>query len=223
MYKVLIVEDDPMVAMINEKYIKRNKSFEVVGKCIDTEQALLFLENNEVDLLILDVNMPNGDGFELLREIRKRQLPVDAIMVTASSSRQALEKALHLGAVDYVLKPFSFERFQLALEKYMWEKAALSNIEILTQPNIDRIIANCRKKNDELFPKGIQEKTLSLILAFLNNNKGIWFTGEEIAKETSLTAVTVRRYMSYLDTSGKVMGKMNYETGGRPSMRYKAE
>ena len=55
MYKVLIIEDDPMVAMINEQYIKRNKNFEVVGQYNDGRSALAFLENNDVDLLILDV------------------------------------------------------------------------------------------------------------------------------------------------------------------------
>ena len=60
MYKVLIVEDDPMVAMINEQYIKRNKNFEIVGKCNNGLSALDFIENNTVDLLILDVFMPNG-------------------------------------------------------------------------------------------------------------------------------------------------------------------
>ena len=70
MYKVLIVEDDPMVAMINEQYIKRNKNFEVVGKCQDGAAALAFLKENEVDLLVLDVYMPHMNGFETLRQIR---------------------------------------------------------------------------------------------------------------------------------------------------------
>ena len=74
MYKVLIVEDDPMVAMINEQYVKRNKSFEIVGKCSDGQSALDFLENNDVDLLILDVYMPKMDGFETLRRIRNKQI-----------------------------------------------------------------------------------------------------------------------------------------------------
>ena len=97
MYKVLIVEDDPMVAMINEQYVKRNKSFEIVGKCSDGQSALDFLENNDVDLLILDVYMPKMDGFETLRRIRNKQITVDAIMVTAANDRESFEEALHLG------------------------------------------------------------------------------------------------------------------------------
>ncbi len=223
MYKVLIIEDDPMVAMINEKYIKRNKNFEIVGQCKDGASALEFLESNEVDLLILDVYMPRMDGFETLRQIRNRKITVDAIMVTAANDREALEEALHLGMVDYLVKPFTFERFQMALEKYIAQNNALKDIDTFNQKSIDFIIDNSRKKNEELFPKGIQEKTLQLILERLKSNRGVWFTGDEIAEQTGLTGVTVRRYMNFLAEAGRVIGEMNYETGGRPCMRYKTE
>lgn len=223
MYKVLIVEDDPMVAMINEQYIKRNKKFEIVGKCSDGLRALDFLENNTVDLLILDVFMPKVDGFETLRQIRNKQIAVDAIMVTAANEREALEEALHLGIVDYLVKPFTYDRFQMALEKYIAQNNALKDIDTLSQKSIDHIIENSRKKNDDLFPKGIQVKTLELIMEYLKANTNCWFTGDEIAEKVNLTGVTVRRYMNYLAESGKVVGEMNYETGGRPCMRYKIE
>ena len=223
MYKVLIVEDDPMVAMINEQYIKRNKNFEIVGKCSDGLSALAFLENNNVDLLILDVFMPKMDGFETLRQIRNKQITVDAIMVTAANERESLEEALHLGIVEYLVKPFTFDRFQMALEKYIAQNNALKDIETLNQKSIDHIIDNARKKSEDLYPKGIQEKTIELIMEYLKVNKNTWFTGDEIAEKVNLTGVTVRRYMNYLAESGKVVGEMNYETGGRPCMRYKVE
>lgn len=223
MYKVLIAEDDPMVAMINEQYIKRNKNFEIVGKCKDGASALTFLENNEVDLLVLDVYMPHMDGFETLRKIRNRKITVDAIMVTAANDRESLEEALHLGIVDYLVKPFTFDRFQMALEKYIAQNNALKDIDTLNQTSIDHIIDNSRKKSEDLFPKGIQEKTLQFIMEHLKENKGVWFTCDEIAEKVGLTGVTVRRYMNYLAESGRVIGEMNYETGGRPCMRYKVE
>ncbi|MBQ7779630.1 MAG: response regulator [Clostridia bacterium] len=223
MYKVLIVEDDPMVAMINEQYIKRNKNFEIVGKCNDGLSALDFLENNTVDLLILDVFMPKMDGFETLRQIRNKQITVDAIMVTAANERESLEEALHLGIVDYLVKPFTFDRFQMALEKYIAQNNALKDIETLNQKNVDHIIDNARKKSDDLYPKGIQEKTLELIMEYLKANTNRWFTGDEIAEKVNLTGVTVRRYMNYISESGRVVGEMNYETGGRPCMQYKVE
>ena len=221
MYKILIVEDDPMVAMINEQYIKKNKNFELVGKCSNGAAALEFLENNEVDLLVLDVYMPQMDGFETLRRVRNKQITVDAIMVTAANDRNSLEEALHLGVVDYLVKPFTFDRFQMALEKYISQNSALKDVETLNQKNIDHIIDNARKKSDDLHPKGIQEKTTELILEYLKENSGRSFTGDEIAEKVGLTGVTVRRYMNYLAESGRVIGKMNYETGGRPCMKYR--
>ena len=222
MYQVLIVEDDPMVAMINEQYIKRNKNFEIIGTCKDGSSALEFLKANQADLLILDVYMPHMNGFETLRQIRNCQITVDAIMVTAANDRESLEEALHLGVVDYLVKPFTFDRFQMALEKYIAQTNALKNINTLNQTNIDHIIDNTRKKYEEVFPKGIQEKTVHLIMEHLKSNRELWFTGDEIAENVGLTSVTVRRYMNYLAEVGSVMSEMNYETGGRPCMRYKA-
>ena len=221
MYKVLIVEDDPMVAMINEQYVKRNKNFELVGKCSNGSSALDFLDNNDVDLLILDVYMPKMDGFETLRRVRNKKITVDAIMVTAANDRASLEEALHLGIVDYLVKPFTFDRFQMALEKYISQNNALRDFETLNQKNIDHIIDNTRKKSDDLYPKGIQEKTVDLIMEYLKANEGKWFTGDDIAEKVGLTGVTVRRYMNYLAESGRVTGEMNYETGGRPCMKYR--
>ncbi|MDO4488468.1 MAG: response regulator [Eubacteriales bacterium] len=221
MYKVLIVEDDPMVAMINEQYIKKNKNFEIVGKCRDGLSALEFLENNEADLIVLDVYMPKMNGFETLRSIRSKQMTIDAIMVTAANDRESLEEALHLGIVDYLVKPFTYDRFQMALEKFIAQNNALKDLDMLNQKSIDSIIENSRNKNTTPFPKGIQEKTLGLIMDYLSENRDTWFTGDEIADEIGLTGVTVRRYMNYLAESGRVTGEMDYETGGRPSMRYK--
>lgn len=223
MYKILIIEDDPMVTLINEQYIQRNKEFEIVGKCRDGNSALLFLENHDVDLLILDVYMPKMNGFEMLRQIRNRNMTVDAIMVTAANDRESLEEALHLGIVDYLVKPFTFDRFQMALEKYITQNNALKGMETLNQTSIDHIFDSSRKKKETFFPKGIQEKTLLLILDHLKENKNIWLTGDEISEKIGLTSVTVRRYMNYLAETGRVISEINYETGGRPRMQYKIE
>lgn len=221
MYQVLIVEDDPMVAMINEQYVGRNKQFQVVGKCKDGKSALEFLEKQEVDLIVLDAFMPYMDGFEALRQIRKKQISVDIIMVTAANDRESLEEALHLGIIDYLVKPFTYERFQMALEKYIAQTGALKQIETLNQKNIDFIIEHSRKKGDEIHPKGIQKNTQDLILEYLKENPDTWFTGDEIAEKIGLTGVTVRRYMNYFTESGLVVSEMNYETGGRPCMKYR--
>lgn len=221
MYQVLIVEDDPMVAMINESYVQKHKQFVVAGSCRNGQAALAFLEDHEVDLLIMDVYMPQMDGFETLRQIRKRQLAVDVIMVTAANERDALEEALHLGVVDYLIKPFTFDRFRMALDKYIAHREALKDLDTLNQKRIDFIIDSTRRKSENLHPKGIQEQTLQRIVEHLKTNSAVWLTGDEIAQSMGLTGVTVRRYLNYLTDAGMTTARMNYSTGGRPCMMYK--
>lgn len=221
MYTVLIVEDDPMVAMINEQFVSRHKDFKVIEKCGDGASALQYLEENKVDLVIMDVYMPVMDGFETLRQIRKKQIEVDVIMVTAANEAESLKQGLHLGVVDYLVKPFTFERFKIALDKFLAQAEALKDLGKVNQKNIDFLIDNTRKTVDDLHPKGIQEKTMRMILDHLRENTNKWLTGDEIAEKVGLTGVTVRRYMTHLTETGLVMGDMNYETGGRPCMLYK--
>ena len=221
MYKVLIVEDDPMVAMINEQFVSRHKDFVVSHKCNDGKSALEYLDENEVDLIILDVYMPYMDGFETLRQIRKKQVCVDVIMVTAANEREQLKEGLHLGVVDYLVKPFTFERFRVALDKFIAQSEALKDLDKVNQKNIDFLIDKSRKNANELYPKGIQEKTLQTIIEHLKQNKNKWLTGDEIAEKVGLTGVTVRRYMTHLSETGMVIADMNYGTGGRPCMLYK--
>ena len=221
MYKVLIVEDDPMVAMINEQFVSRHKDFVVAHKCNDGKSALEYLDENEVDLIILDVFMPYMDGFETLRQIRKKQISVDVIMVTAANEREQLKEGLHLGVVDYLVKPFTFERFKVALDKFIAQVEALKDLDKVNQKNIDFLIDKSRKTTNELYPKGIQEKTLQTIMEHLKENKNKWLTGDEIAEKIGLTGVTVRRYMTHLAETGMIIADMNYETGGRPCMLYK--
>ena len=221
MYKVLIVEDDPMVGLINEQYLKHIKEFSVVGICRDGKSALEFLENNSVDLIILDVFMPHMDGFETLHQIRKKKTYIDVIMVTAANDKESLEEALRLGIIDYLVKPFTFERFQMALEKYLTQVGALNQLDRLNQKNIDFIIEHTRKKSEDIHPKGIQDKTLQIILNQMKARENEWLTGDAIAEMTGLTGVTVRRYMNYLAEAGFVFSEMNYETGGRPCMLYR--
>ena len=76
-------------------------------------------------------------------------------MVTAANNRVSLEEALHLGVVDYLVKPFTYDRFRIALDKYVSQVAALKDLDTLDQKNIDFIIESAHKKGGELYPKGI--------------------------------------------------------------------
>ncbi len=221
-YKVLIVDDDPMVAMINGQYVQKNKMFQTAGTCRNGQEALAFLEENEIDLVILDVYMPIMDGVETLKQIRGKKINTEVIMVTAANDTDTLENTMHLGVIDYLIKPFAYERFQIALEKFIAKTSALKGTGVLDQNLVDSIISIPRRsQNQKDYPKGIQKKTLQLIIDFLKD-KETWIDGDSIAENTGLSNVTVRRYMNYLVQSGNIQESINYETGGRPRMLYKS-
>ena len=220
MYNVLIVEDDPMVAMINAQYIARNPQFRVVETRGDGDSALRFLEENDVDLLILDIFMPQMNGIDLLRRVREKNIPVAVIMVTAANDVVTLEDTLRLGVVDYLVKPFAYDRFQAALNRFLSMKGALKGVQVLRQENIDNVMSGFRT-SAAAPPKGIQEQTMRVILDCLHES-GEQLSGEDIAERVGLSAVTVRRYMNHLIRKGSVTGEMNYGTGGRPRMLYRA-
>lgn len=229
MFKVLIIEDDPMVAMINEQYVGRNSNFHVEKTCRNGQEALEYLDassvdgKSAVDLVIMDVFMPYMNGIETLKKIREKKLDCEVIMVTAANDPATLEEAMHLGVIDFLIKPFAYERFQVALEKFIANEQAFKGANpTIDQSYVDSLISNAsplRTQSQEL-PKGIQKKTLDLLTDYLKDKKG-WVTGDQISQDVGLSSVTVRHYMAYLMETKAVQGEINYETGGRPSMLYR--
>jgi response regulator of citrate/malate metabolism len=223
MYEVLIIEDDPMVAMINKQYVNQNNKFHVCEICRDGASALEYLDKNTVHLIILDQYMPQMNGLTLLRTIREKEIPVSVIMVTAANDSATIEEALRFGIVDYLVKPFYNARFQQALETFLNRQDVFNDISSFKQHHIDALLENNLKiqKTTEQFPKGIQEQTAKKMCDFMKENKNDEFTSEVIADKVGLSRVTVRRYMNYLLEKNYIVGRMNYETGGRPCMLYR--
>ena len=230
-YRVLIVEDDPMVAMINSQFVRKVEGFEVAGMCRNGLEAVDFLGENDVDLILLDVYMPVMNGTDTLKKIRTMKKTAEVIMVTAANDSATIEETMHLGVHDYLVKPFTFERFCSSLEKFKAKKQLLQENSTMDQSCIDNLIAqgaaatgsslpSATLAEKEALPKGIQKKTLSRITEYFESNTG-WNSTDMIAQALGISIVTVRTYMSYLVKTGSIKEDINYSTGGRPSMLYK--
>ena len=112
--KVLIVDDEPIARDILESYIQQLPQLQLVGMCKNALEAIPFIGRGEVDLLLLDINMPEITGIEFVKMMR--QLPW--LVFTTAYSSYAVE-SYELNAVDYLLKPISFDRFSIAINKVL--------------------------------------------------------------------------------------------------------
>ena len=123
--KVLIIEDDPMVAMIHKEYFKRKEFSNDLNHVSSLEEARNYLATNDVDLIILDNYLTDGQGVEYLPELKGYPI----IMITAANDIQTVEAALTNGVVDYLVKPFTYERFSQAVDKVQDYVSLLSKEE----------------------------------------------------------------------------------------------
>lgn len=223
MIKTVIVEDDRMVAAINNQFALKTPGVQVIATFYNGKDALAFLKETKVDLLLLDLYMPEYSGLELLTDLRRQNLNIDVIMITAANDIVHIEQALHLGIIDYLIKPFQYERFSIAMDKFLLRKKVMENGLEFTQKDIDQLIhlsrPSSKSKNMEL-QKGIQRNTLESIRTSLNKHPNAYLTSEQIAEETGLSKVTVRRYMNFLIEQNEIISRIDYETGGRPRVEY---
>lgn len=110
--RCIIVDDEPLAHSILEKFIIKLSSLELVHQCNNAFDAMSYLHQHKVDIMFLDINMPDFTGLEMLKTI---QNPPQVILTTAYSE-YAVE-SYEYNVVDYLLKPFSFDRFLKAVNK----------------------------------------------------------------------------------------------------------
>jgi two-component system LytT family response regulator len=108
----LIVDDEPLARNLLTDYVSKVPSLQLLQACASPLAAIEVLRSNPVDLLFLDIQMPEITGISLLRTLQKRPL----VVLTTAYSEYALE-GYDLDVVDYLLKPVTFERFLRAVEK----------------------------------------------------------------------------------------------------------
>jgi two-component system, LytTR family, response regulator len=125
--RVVIADDEALARDQISDLLKRFEDCELVGVCADGRQALTAIEENRPDLLFLDIEMPELNGFEVLQEIRVAPMP--AVVFVTAYDKYAIQ-AFEAHALDYLLKPFDFERFERTLQRARKQIAASRNGEL---------------------------------------------------------------------------------------------
>lgn len=149
-------------------------------------------------------------------------------MVTSADDAATIESFIRLGVTDYLIKPFGYERFQLALKNFCdhWDTIHQdpNHPHKFTQNQLDNVLLHLTASSPPPapggMPKGLQSQTLTLLQDYLKENPQ-GHTCDDIASHVGLSVVTVRRYMNYLAEQHLVDSDMDYNTGGRPCIVYK--
>lgn len=225
MLNILIVEDDPMVAQINQQFIKKIDDQTSVDIASNVKEAIKHIENKEIDLLLLDIYMPEENGLTFLKYIREQGYKIDAILITAATDVEDIQTAFRYGAVDYLIKPFDFERFQQSLLRYKKGLTFFNKTSSINQTDIDAEFLNKEivDRDSELkLPKGVTEATLQVIIDKIKYFEENEFSTDDISKCVNISRVSVRKYLKFLTDIEVLEESLNYGIG-RPINFYKVK
>ncbi|MGP3982815.1 response regulator [Streptomyces sp. KR80] len=229
MIDILVVDDDVRVAGINAAYVGRVPGFRVVGTAHTAAEALAFLERTAVDLVLLDHYLPDGTGLALVRRLRQRGHHTDVIMVTAARDIATVQAAMRHGALQYLVKPFTFAGLRAKLDGYAALRRALDSSGEAEQAQVDRIFgalgappagaaAGAAAAGAQL-PKGHSALTADLVREVLRGADGP-LSAQEVAERSGLSRQTAQRYLKLLERAGRVRMSLKYGETGHPEHRY---
>lgn len=139
MNKVVIIDDEPLARSLVVEYLQQHPSIEIAAECNDGFQGVKAIMQHKPDLIFLDIQMPKINGFEMLELLDT----VPNVIFTTAFDEYAI-KAFEANAIDYLLKPFSKERFDLAIQKWQEKNSTTSS-----EKNIQSLLENTTKQPDE--------------------------------------------------------------------------
>ncbi|WP_370544897.1 response regulator [Frigoribacterium sp. VKM Ac-2530] len=230
--RVLVVDDEPLTAEAHGAYVTRLDGFELVGVVHDGRSALDRLRQPGIDLVLLDLTLPDIHGIQLCRALRAAGSTVDVVAITAVRDVAVVKSAVSLGIVQYLIKPFGFATFADRLTGYLAFRRGLDQGEgQVTQTEVDASLATLRTTAAPSLAKGIAPETLAAVVDALRTASGTdaderlaaggALSAGEVAAAVAVSRVTARRYLEHLADAGQVDRVPRYGAPGRPEHEYR--
>ena len=219
MTNILIVEDDPMVQFIHRNYLEKIGAFETIYSSETIAEAKKLLASRSIQLILLDIRLKDGNGIDFLTDLRRDKQTVDVILITAANEVEIVNDALHLGVIDYLIKPFTLDRFEKSIQRFRAKNQALVSDQ-LDQDQLDTYL--------ELQPhgaatlqldKGLSKATLQMVQTAITGLPPA-FTVAQVTAATSLSHVSVRKYLNFLEDHHFLKSDTIYRKTGRPFKTY---
>jgi response regulator of citrate/malate metabolism len=218
---VLVIEDEPVAAEAHRAYVDRTPGFSTAAVAGTGAHALAALARVPVDLVLLDMNLPDTSGIELCRRIRAAGADVDVLAVTSARELATVRAAAAHGVVGYLLKPFTYPALRDRLTAYAEYRARVrSGGAAAGQDEVDRALDAVRPARPAPLPKGMGRETLDAVVAAVRA-AGEGLSAAETAQRIGASRITARRYLEYLADTGLVDRAPRYGGTGRPEMEYR--
>jgi len=224
MIRTLLVDDDALTLELHRDYTERLDGFQVVGECSGARAALNALIENPppegIDLVLLDMTMPDGTGLDVLRHVRARSVAVDVIAITAVRDAEAVRQMAALGVVQYLVKPFTFAMFRERLEQHRaYRERAVAADGQASQAEIDALLGASRSTGSIRVPKGLSAASLARVTTAARA-AGV-LSASEAADQLGMSRVAARRYLEHLADEGRLERAARYHGRGRPETEYR--
>ncbi|GAA1192102.1 response regulator [Prauserella alba] len=224
MLSVLVVDDDARVARNHADCVASMRGFTVAGVVHTGAAALQAVESHRPDLVLLDLYLPDMSGIDVLRQLRTTAgaagTPADVLVISALRDVDSVRRAMHGGAVYYLIKPFDLDTLRDQLERFAATRDKLSGVDQVTQRDVDSVFGVQRPATRQELPKGLTAETARLVADTLRA-AGSDLSAVEVAERAGIARVTARRYLEYLCADGRAELRMRYGSAGRPEHRYR--
>lgn len=220
---VMVVEDELTAGEALVRYVERVPGFDVVGHVRTGAEALQRLSSDRVDLVLMDIYLPDMSGLDVLRRMRLAGNMADVVAVTRARDLSVVRAAVSFGAIQYLLKPFTFATVRQRLEHYQLYRSVLPEDDhLLAQHEIDRLLRGPRGSGGADLPKGISPESLRAVVSALEQaGPATGSSAVEVADSSGTSRVTARRYLEYLHACGVVVRGARYGGAGRPEVEYR--
>jgi response regulator of citrate/malate metabolism len=218
--RVLVVEDEPVAAEAHAAYVGRVPGFVVAAVATTGQEALKALQGSAIDVVLLDMNLPDRHGLDVVRAMRAAGHGADVIAVSSARDLDIMRSAVSLGVVQYVLKPFAFATLRDRLKAYLdYRETHRATVEVGSQAEVDAVFAAARPARAANLPKGMSEELMGRVVAALRASPQA-MSASELAAELGVSRVTARRFLEHLHESGVATRRSRYAGAGRPEVEY---
>ncbi|GAA2105988.1 response regulator [Brevibacterium salitolerans] len=224
--RLLIVDDDPGARALHARFAAGLRDFVVADIVATGAQAITRAGRGDIDLVLLDLRLPDVSGIEVLHRLRTLTSgSPDVMVISSSQDRITVRQALAGRVAGYLVKPFTYEVFAERLAVYREEHRHASAEPVreteFGQEEIDRMLAPRPPQQEAAthLPKGISAVTLAKVMEALDPAQSR--SAAEVARRCELSRATARRYLDHLVSTGTVDLAHRYGKRGRPEVLYR--